>query len=115
MYKLFGISNCDTVKKAKEFLTKSGVEFHFVDFKKYKPTKDDLVRWSKSFNGLPVNMKGSTYKKHKEYYENLNEMEKIPFLQENTSMIKRPILERDHEVLAFGFDRDDYRILLNKN
>jgi arsenate reductase-like glutaredoxin family protein len=77
MYKLFGISNCDTVKKAKEFLTSSGIEFHFVDFKKYRPTEDDLTRWSKSFNGLPVNVKGTTYKKHKEYFENLNEMEKI--------------------------------------
>lgn len=115
MYKIFGISNCDSVKKAKDLFHQNDIGFYFVDFKKYRPTDDDIARWAKSFKGLPVNVKGITYKKHKEYFEKLSELEKVSFIKENTSMIKRPILERENQVLAFGFDEDQYKMILNKN
>lgn len=112
MYKIFGIPNCDTVKKARTYLEKKKVESEFVDFKKYKPTEKDIERWSEVFGGLPVNSKGVTYKKHKEEFEQLSTKEKIKFIQTNTSMIKRPILEREGKVLAFGFDEDQYKALI---
>jgi len=112
VYKIFGIPNCDTVKKARTFLEKKKVEAEFVDFKKYKPTDDDIERWSKVFGGLPVNSKGVTYKKHKDEFEKLNSKAQIKFIQINTSMIKRPILEKDGKVLAFGFDEEQYKNLL---
>lgn len=111
MHKLFGIPNCDTVKKARVFIEKKGVEAEFVDFKKYTPTKDDIERWSEVFGGLPVNTKGVTYKKHKLLFETLSHQEKIAFIQENTSMIKRPILEKNGKVLAFGFEEEHYKNL----
>lgn len=111
MIKLFGIPNCDTVKKARTFLEKKQVSFEFVDFKKYKPTNDDISRWSEVFGGLPVNTKGVTYKKHKEQFEGLSPKEQVKFIQENTSMIKRPVLEKDGKVLAFGFDEDKFLTL----
>jgi Spx/MgsR family transcriptional regulator len=109
MYKLFGIPNCDTVKKARTFLEKNKVATEFIDFKKYRPTNDDIERWSQVFGGLPVNTKGVTYKIHKIEYEALSSKEQIRFIQENTSMIKRPILEKGGEVLAFGFDEKTYQ------
>ncbi len=112
MYKLFGISNCDTVKKARVYLEKKKLEIEFVDFKKVKPTSEDIQRWSKVFGGLPVNTKGVTYKKHKEEFEGLSSKAQIKFIQENTSMIKRPILEKNNEVLAFGFDEASYKEIL---
>ncbi len=114
MIKLFGISNCDTVKKARVFLDNRKIQFEFVDFKKYRPSLDDLKRWSKSFGGLPVNTKGVTYKKYKELFEKMTQPEQLAFIQENTSMIKRPILEDDGIVLSFGFDQDQYEKSLNK-
>lgn len=111
MIKLFGIPNCDTVKKARTFLEKKKVSFEFVDFKKYKPTNDDISRWAEVFGGLPVNTKGVTYKKHKEQFEGLSPKEQVKFIQENTSMIKRPVLEKDGKVLAFGFDEDKFLTL----
>lgn len=112
MYKLFGIPNCDTVKKARTFLEKKKLETEFVDFKKYKPTAEDIERWSKVFGGLPVNTKGVTYKKHKAEFESLAPKAQIKFIQENTSMIKRPILEKNSKVLAFGFDEANYKEIL---
>jgi arsenate reductase (glutaredoxin) len=112
MYKIFGIPNCDTVKKARTFLDKKKVKVLFVDFKKYRPTVSDISRWSKVFGGLPVNTKGVTYKKHKEVFEKLGEKAQIEFIQENTSMIKRPILEHNDKVLTFGFDEDQYKKLI---
>lgn len=112
MYKLFGIPNCDTVKKARAFLDKQGVGVNFIDFKKSPPTEADLKRWSEAFGDFPVNPKGATYKKHKDAYEALSPKEKNAFLRENTSMLKRPILEKDGEVLAFGFDEESYKSVL---
>lgn len=109
MYKIYGIPNCDTVKKARSFLDKNGFPVNFIDFKKFSPSTSDISRWSTAFGGLPVNTKGLTYKKHRDEFEALNDKDKIAFLQKHTSMIKRPILEKDGEVVVFGFDEDSYK------
>lgn len=111
MIKLYGIPNCDTVKKARTFLEKKKVDYDFVDFKKTPPEASDIKRWSEKFGGLPVNTKGPTYRKNKEEYEPLTEAKKIKFLTEATSMIKRPILEKNGKTLAFGFDEEIYKSL----
>ena len=113
MYKLFGIPNCDTVKKARTFLEKKGLEIEFSDFKKVPPTTSDIEKWSKLFGGLPVNTKGTTYKKFKDTYEGLSEKAKVNFLCENPSMIKRPILEKNGKVLHLGFDEESYKKLIS--
>lgn len=112
MIKLFGIPNCDTVKKARSFLEKKKVAYEFVDFKKTPPEASDIKKWAEKFGGLPVNTKGPTYRKNKEIYEPLTEAKKIKFLTETTSMIKRPILEKDGKTLAFGFDEEIYKTIL---
>ncbi len=85
--KLFGIPNCDTVKKARTFLEKKKMAFEFVDFKKTPPTPADISRWAEKFGDLPVNKAGQTYKKHKEVYEKLTPKEKINFLCENSRWV----------------------------
>lgn len=109
--KLYGIPNCDTVKRARNFLEKKEIVFQFIDFKKTPPTQEDLLRWSEAFGDLPVNKSGLTYKKHKEQFEGLTPDEKIDFLIKYSSMIKRPIVEKNGKVLAFGFKEDDYKAL----
>jgi arsenate reductase (glutaredoxin) len=111
MYKIFGIPNCDTVKKARTFLENKGIDFEFIDFKKYKISTQDIIRWSEAFGDLPVNKKGLTYKKHKEEFEGLSDAHKKAFLQEHSSMIKRPILEKQNKVITFGFNQDEYHSL----
>lgn len=109
--KLFGIPNCDTVKKARTFLEKKKIDFDFIDFKKSAPKPEDIKRWQEAFGGLPVNKSGLTYKKHKDEFEALSDKAKIDFICSNSSMIKRPILEKNGKVLAFGFDEEKYKAI----
>jgi len=109
--KLYGIANCDTVKKARVFLENLNIEFEFIDFKKQKPSKTDLLRWKKFFGDWPLNTKGPTFRKHQAELDDMLESKKADFIIENSSMIKRPILEREGEVLAFGFDEKFYKSL----
>lgn len=108
MIYLFGIPNCDTVKKARTYLEKHSIPFEFIDFKKSPPTASSIELWRKAFGALPVNSKGQTYKKHAEIFTALGEKEKVDFLIKNSSMIKRPILQQDERVLCFGFDEVEF-------
>lgn len=112
-FRLFGIPNCDTVKKARTFLEKKKIPFEFVDFKKSPPDVSDIERWKEAFLDFPVNTKGTTYKKFKDEFENLSPKEKLKFLTVNSSMIKRPILEKNNKVIAFGFSEDEYKKALS--
>jgi Spx/MgsR family transcriptional regulator len=106
---MYAIANCDTVKKARTYLEKKKVSYEFVDFKKTPPTSDQIKKWAEYFGELPVNKKGLTYKKFKEEYEALSPALKIKFIIENTSMIKRPVLEKNNKTIAMGFDEEEYK------
>lgn len=106
--KLFGIPNCDTVKKVRSYLEKNKTPYEFVDFKKQAPTESDIKRWKAFMKTWPVNTKGPTYRKIREQFETANDSQKMKLLIENSSAIKRPILEQDGAVQAVGFDPDFY-------
>jgi len=106
--KLYGIPNCDTVKKARDFLSKHHLEYTFIDFKKTPPTIA-LIKAAKDFVGdLPVNKSGVTYKKYKDEYEKLSEAKKIDFMITQSSMIKRPILTKNDQIICLGFSAETY-------
>ena len=108
MITMYAIPNCDTVKKARAFLDKKKIAYEVVDFKKTPPTKELIKRWSDFLGELPANKKGLTYRKYKDEFESLTPAKKIDFLIENTSMIKRPVLENKNKTLALGFDEEVY-------
>lgn len=110
-YKMYGIPNCDTVKKARTALEKKKIDYEFVDFKKTPPTADDLKRWEKVFGELPANKKSPTFRKIKGQYDKATPKQQLELLLENTSAIKRPILENGSKVVCFGFDEDTYKKL----
>lgn len=114
MYYLFGIPNCDTVKKARTYLEARSIPFEFIDFKKSPPTFELIEIWKSAFPGPPVNKKGVTYKKHAAHFEQLDEVDQIHFLSQNSSMIKRPILQKNKTVLCFGFEEALYKEKLGK-
>ena len=109
MITMYAIANCDTVKKARIFLDKLPVEYHFIDFKKVAPSALQIKRWGEFYGELPVNKKGITYKKFKDEYEVLTPAAKIKFLIEHTSMIKRPVLEINEKTVAVGFTEEVYK------
>ncbi len=108
MYKLYGIPNCDTVKKAKTYLDEKGIDYDFINFKKTPPTKKDITKWKKFMGELPVNKRGTTFRKLKEEFEGGSAASKVELLISNSSAIKRPILELGEEVLGVGFDASQW-------
>ncbi len=64
MIKLYGIPNCDTVKKARSWLTENGIKFEFVDFKKNAPTADLIDGWlNQAALEILLNKRGTTWRK----------------------------------------------------
>lgn len=110
---MFAIPNCDTVKKARNFLEKHKIGYEFIDFKKSPPTKAQIEAWGEYAGELPVNKKGATYRKYKDHYEALSTPEKIDFIIVNTSLIKRPVLMEHGKTIALGFDEEQYKELLH--
>ena len=111
MIKMYGIPNCDTVKKAKKALEAKSIEFEFVDFKKKAPTKKNLKDWKQFLGEWPINKRGTTFRKLKESFEAASDSEIIDLMIENSSAIKRPILEKDGVVLCLGFDKEVFEKL----
>ncbi|MBT3586112.1 MAG: Spx/MgsR family RNA polymerase-binding regulatory protein [Halobacteriovoraceae bacterium] len=107
-YTLYGIPNCDTVKKARKFLGGLGIDYEFVDFKKVEPKKNWIKNWESFLGELPVNKRGTTFRKLKEEFEKGTKTQQISLLQTNSSSIKRPILEKSSKVLAIGFNETDW-------
>lgn len=106
---MFAIPNCDTVKKARTFLEKNKIEYTFIDLKKSRPTNALIQTWSNYLGELPVNRKGTTYRKYKEHFDELDRLGKIEFLIANPSIIKRPVLMNKDQVIALGFDEQHYQ------
>ena len=104
MLKLYGIKNCDTVKKALKLLNKNGIEYNFIDFKKAPPTPTHIKKWKKAFGDWPINKRGTTYRKIKDEWETANDANKLTLIVSNPSMIKRPIGEFDSGEITFGID-----------
>lgn len=108
MILMYGITNCDTVKKARSFLATHAIDYEFIDFKKTAPTSAQITAWAGFFGELPVNKKGTTYRKHKEHFEALDRLAQIDFIILNPSLIKRPVLVKDGDTQALGFDEARY-------
>ncbi|MDQ7948096.1 MAG: Spx/MgsR family RNA polymerase-binding regulatory protein [Pedobacter sp.] len=111
---LYGIPNCNTVKKAQDWLKSNQIAYEFHDFKKKGVTPEKLDQWFDAFGWEKViNRNGLTFKKlSKEEQVQLNTPEQVSsYLQANTSAIKRPILERDGKAILIGFSAEDYALL----
>lgn len=113
MLSMFAIPNCDTVKKARNFLAENKVAYEFIDFKKSPPTPAEIEAWSAYYGELPVNKKGTTYRKCKDQFEALDKTEQINFIIANPSIIKRPVLVQDGKTIAMGFDEEQYKQVLS--
>jgi arsenate reductase len=111
LIKLYGIPHCDTVKKARAFLDARNISYDFIDFKKCLPREEDILRWETALGELPVNKKGITYKRLRTQFEVLNDKDRVSFIQQNSSLIKRPILEKCSAMIIFGFSEDQYKTL----
>lgn len=115
MLHVYGIKNCNTVKKALNWLEENNKEYIFHDYKKEPATKEKLEAWEKltSWESL-VNKKGTTWKKlsAEEQQAVVDNDSANKVLLQNNSMIKRPLIELNND-LILGFDETTYNQKLN--
>lgn len=107
MYTIYGIKNCDTMKKAFAYLDKHKINYTFFDYKKQTLTLKDLERWHGGFGEWPVNKRGTTFRKLKAEYEKATDSQQAAILLDNLSALKRPILEGEGLLLR-GFDSEQW-------
>jgi Spx/MgsR family transcriptional regulator len=107
MNTLYGIPNCDTVKKARDWLTKNGVSYTFHDFKKQGVPTDLLPDWITAV-GLDklINRKGPTWRKLDAALQAsvVDAASATAVMLANASVIKRPVVVWADGVVTVGFD-----------
>ncbi|MDM1294595.1 ArsC family reductase [Sphingobacterium sp. N143] len=114
MLQVYGIKNCNTVKKALTWLEENNLPFQFHDFKKEGVSEEKLKEWEQQADWQSlVNKKGTTWKKltPEEQAQVVDAESANQVLQQYSSMIKRPVIEHGSGILL-GFNEDEYRVNL---
>ncbi len=109
MIKLYGIPNCDTIKKARKWLTDNNLEYEFYDYKKQGVPEKELKSWIKQLGWETLlNKRGTTWRKLDEATkDSVDEKSAIQIMLHNPSIIKRPVLVNEKTLLV-GFKADEY-------
>lgn len=115
MTTIYGIKNCDTMKKARAWLDGNGVAYDFHDYKTTGIDRGRLEGWAKKVGWeVLLNRAGTTFRKLPDAdKDGLTEARAITLMLAQPSMIKRPVLERDGKVIV-GFKPDAYTSLIKK-
>ncbi len=116
MNTLYGLNNCDTCKKARNWLQRFDVEFQFVDYRDNRIESAVLKQWSDQLGGWPclLNKASTTWRQ-------LPDTRKAPgsdpewqlLLKEYPALIKRPVLVTEDGVVSVGFTDNSYKLRFN--
>ena len=113
MIVMYGISNCDTIKKARRWLESNHVAYEFHDYKKSGIDKVTLQDWCKKlgYDAL-LNTRGTTWRKLPESGKSaMTEAKAVDLMLAHNSIIRRPVLVSGKRILV-GFDEASYKSLL---
>lgn len=112
MTTIYGIKNCDTMKKAFRWLEENNVEYTFHDYRKDGLERDLLTSWVEQLGWeAVVNKRGTTWRKlAPETQAAMNNQSAVDALLEQPAMIKRPLLDHDQS-LTLGFKPDQYQAI----
>ncbi|MGA8612132.1 MAG: ArsC family reductase [Xanthobacteraceae bacterium] len=107
---IYGIKNCETMKKARAWLDKHGVDYAFHDYKTAGIEREQLERWSKRVGWETLlNRAGTTFRKLPDKDKNgLSEKKALALMLAQPSMIKRPVLDLGGGKLLVGFMPERY-------
>ncbi len=110
MITVYGIKNCDTVKKACNWLTKNNIDYQFHDFRKDGLTQAKVKQWfSKADWEILLNRRGTTWRKLSDNEkDSINKTKAIKLMVEQPTLIKRPVIEHNGDVIV-GFSEDTYK------
>ena len=107
---VYGIPNCDTVKKARRWLDERSIEYAFHDYKKEGADPERLERWvaAEGWEAL-LNRRGTTFRKLGEADKaDIDAGKAVRLMEAHPSAIKRPVVEYPGGLLV-GFDEDEWR------
>lgn len=112
MVKLYGIPNCDTMKKARKWLTDNGIAYDFHDFKKEGLDAGLLDEWLSQIDWEPLlNRRGMMWRKLDDSVkENIDAASARQVMLDTPTIIKRPVLIKDGRI-SVGFKETDYQKL----
>src|SRR5260221_11403773 len=110
---IYGIKNCDTMKKARAWLEKRGVGYDFYDYKVSGIDRERLEGWAKKAGWeIILHKAGTTFRKLPDKDKNgITEREAIALMLAQPSMIKRPVLDIDGKLFV-GFKPEEYEKVL---
>lgn len=113
MIKVFGIKNCDTMKKTFRWFEAHGIDYQFIDYKKEAPTE----ALAKSFLAnhhweTIINKRGTTWRKLDDVRkQSMDAIQAVSLMVEQPSIIKRPIVQQDNTLIV-GYDEAAFQQLL---
>ena len=114
-YIVYAIPNCNTVKKALDWMKANKIPYSFHDYKKLGISNAQLTNWSKQVGWEAlINKKGTTWKLLGPEVQSTitNQKAAIALMAEKTSVIRRPLIEKDGNLIALGYDETAYKKLL---
>ncbi|MDW3095220.1 MAG: ArsC family reductase [Gammaproteobacteria bacterium] len=111
MITVYGIKNCDTVKKACNWFSKNNIDYQFHDFRKDGLSQAKLKQWASKVDWeILLNRRGTTWRKISDLEkESINKTNAIKLMAEQPTLIKRPVIEHNSNVLV-GFSEDTYKV-----
>lgn len=112
MLTIYGIKNCNTMKKAVDFLNNKGVVYEFFDYKKSTLSQADFEKFVATFGDKVINRQGTTYRKFddetKAVLTSGDTTAMYEIVKTNQSVLKRPIVLGDG-VALIGFEENDWQ------
>ena len=107
MNTLYGIKNCDTVKKARTWLDAHGIKYTFHDFRADGLTQAQVQIWYQELGDQLINKRSTTWKQLTDQQQALASADPTALLAEFPTLIKRPLLDMGN-ARRVGFKADDY-------
>lgn len=114
MFTVYGLSQCDTVKRARQWLDAQGLEYRFVDFKKTPPSAAQIAAWADTVGwDALLNRRGTTWRRIDPATQAavVEAASAVAVLAQHPSAIKRPVVEGGKALLV-GFDPALWREVL---
>ena len=114
MTKVYGIKNCDTVKKALKWLDKNSIDYQFHDLRKDGISKTDLQTWIKTVDWeVLLNKRSTTWRQLSDKDKtDVDANKAVSLMLANPTLIKRPVITNGKTTLV-GFNDNDYKKALN--
>lgn len=114
MITIYGIPNCDMIKKTMDWFKANNIAYQFHDYRKEGISAEKLKEWlSQAPLDKVFNKNSTTYKELPEEVKNaiVDEESAIKAMIESTSMIKRPVVDNNGKLMAVGFKADQFKAI----